>query len=401
MNPKKQKEKDRRRARKLSEEAWEAVNEGNLDLAEKIVRRAVAAQQDNPVLWLEQGEILGLRHKEAESADAYRAAISLAPTFAEAYSRLAALRFRQGFTSEAVFLQREAVQHAQDNSGFAEKLAAYESVLQSEKPQAMTTAAEPSETPDGERVLPEADPVGVWPTRLAAYDWVKLGERLTRQGCVVLERLMDAAECEQLCNLFDRDELFAKTRIMDQPDFGKGTYRYFRMPLPAVVDQLRRATYPHVARIANEWQHLLGETEEYPPEWEAFREVCHSAGQTTSTPILLKYEPGGFNALHRDLRGAVFFPIQMAVILSPRAEVDDVESVGFRGGEFLFCDVPERKKSLHREIAAGLGDAILFCTRDRLVKVGDIHGLQPVKHGVSRITAGTRFVLGVPFHEYR
>ena len=87
MNPKKQKEKDRRRARKLAEEAWEAVNEGNLDLAEKLIRRAVTAQQDNPVLWLEQGEILGLRHKEAESADAFRAAISLAPTFAEAYAR--------------------------------------------------------------------------------------------------------------------------------------------------------------------------------------------------------------------------------------------------------------------------------------------------------------------------
>jgi hypothetical protein len=28
-------------------------------------------------------------------------------------------------------------------------------------------------------------------------------------------------------------------------------------------------------------------------------------------------------------------------------------------------------------------------------------GLQPVKHGVAPISAGTRFVLGVPFHEYR
>jgi hypothetical protein len=97
----------------------------------------------------------------------------------------------------------------------------------------------------------------------------------------------------------------------------------------------------------------------------------------------------------------VFFPIQLAVILSPRAEDDDVEPAGFRGGEFLFCDVPNSKKTLRREIAAGLGDAVLFCTRDRLVRVGDIYGLQPVKHGVSRIAAGTRFVLGVPFHKYR
>ncbi len=44
---------------------------------------------------------------------------------------------------------------------------------------------------------------------------------------------------------------------------------------------------------------------------------------------------------------------------------------------------------------------VLFCTRDRLVAVGGVHGLQPVKHGVAPITAGTRLVLGVPFHEYR
>ena len=111
--------------------------------------------------------------------------------------------------------------------------------------------------------------------------------------------------------------------------------------------------------------------------------------------------PGGFNALHRDLRGAVFFPIQMAVVLSPRADPADPQATGFLGGDFLFCDVPAGKKARRREVAAGLGDAVLFCTRDRLVPVGGVHGLQPVKHGVTPIAAGTRFVLGVPFHEYR
>ena len=55
MTAKKQKEKDRRRARRLAEEAWEAAAEQNLDLAEKIIRRAVATQPDNPVLWNDQG----------------------------------------------------------------------------------------------------------------------------------------------------------------------------------------------------------------------------------------------------------------------------------------------------------------------------------------------------------
>jgi hypothetical protein len=63
--------------------------------------------------------------------------------------------------------------------------------------------------------------------------------------------------------------------------------------------------------------------------------------------------------------------------------------------------VPEGPKARRREIAAGLGDAILFCTRDRLVPIGGAYGLQPVKHGVARIEAGPRLVLGLPFHEYR
>ena len=55
MNPKKQKAKDGRRGRKLAEQAWDAAHAGNLDLAEKIIRRAVAAQPGNPVLWTDQG----------------------------------------------------------------------------------------------------------------------------------------------------------------------------------------------------------------------------------------------------------------------------------------------------------------------------------------------------------
>jgi hypothetical protein len=401
MNPKKQKEKDRRRARRLADEAWDAVNDGNLDLAEKIIRRAVLAQQDNPVLWNDQGVILGLRQNEAESADAFRAAISLAPTFAEPYARLAALRLRQGFTAEAVALQTLAVRHAPTHAGYAEQLAAYQALADSERPPPVTPPTQSASVLDPQVSSPTADPVGDWPRRMEAFDWQQLGDRLTRDGFIVLERLVDATTCEELSGLFDRDDLFAKTVVMDRPEFGQGVYRYFRAPIPAVVDQLRRAVYAHVARIANGWERLLGEPERFPPEWDAFREQCRQVGQTIPTPILLKYGPGGFNALHRDLRGSVFFPIQMAVVLSRRAEGHGPESGGFRGGEFLLCDVPERKKSRSRSVTAGLGDAVLFCTRDRLVRVGDIYGLQPVKHGLARITAGTRFVLGVPFHEYR
>ena len=217
----------------------------------------------------------------------------------------------------------------------------------------------------------------------------------------MIANLIDVETREQLRGMFDDDARFAKTVVMDRPEFGQGVYRYFAAPIPDVVDRIRRAMYRPIAVIANEWQRLLGEAELYPAEWTAFCDECRGAGQCTPTPILLKYGPGGFNALHRDLRGEVFFPIQMAVVLSPRADSDEAQGEGFAGGEFLFCDVPEGRRSHRRELPLGLGDAVLFCTRDRLMRVGGVYGLQPVKHGVAPITAGERFVLGVPFHEYR
>jgi uncharacterized protein len=404
MNPKKQKEKDRRRARKLAEQAWEAVHAGNLDLAEKVVRRAVVAQSDNPLLWNDQGMVLGLRGKEAEAAESFRTALTLAPTFAEPYAHLAALHVRQGFAREAVSLQAEAVKHAPQNVTYAEQLEAYRSLERqgiSSTPLPPLTEEQLATPPDRDDILQANTRGGEWTKRLAELDWHALGERLTRDGCVRIDGLVDPLTCERLRSHFDDDALFAKTVVMDRPDFGQGVYRYFRAPLPGAVEHLRRSVYPHVANIANGWQHLLGEPDRFPPGWDAFRDECRRGGQCTPTPILLKYGAGGFNALHRDLRGAVFFPIQMAVVLSPRADPSGLQADGFRGGEFLFCDVPEGKKARRREVAAGLGDAVLFCTRDRLIPVGGVYGFQPVKHGVAPITAGVRFVLGVPFHEYR
>jgi hypothetical protein len=393
MNPRKQKVKDRRRARKLAEQAWEAVDEGNLGLAERIIRRAVVAQPDNPVLWDDQGWILGLRDKPFEAVDAFRTALSLAPTFADAYAHLAVLRLMQGFISEAIVLQTQAVKHAPQNALHAERLEAYRALAGEETPQASPRAT------GQPLVSPAESRCGDWPRRLQSFDWDRLGLRVTRDGCVLIPGVVEASTCSELRDMFDDDALFARTVVMDRADFGAGVYRYFRAPIPNVVDQLRRALYPHVARIANGWQRLLSEPESYPSEWDDFREQCARAGQSKPTPILLKYGPGGFNALHRDLRGEVFFPIQMAVVLSPQADSSNPE--GFQGGEFLFCDVPQGKKSRRLEVAAGLGDMLLFCTRDRLVAVGGVHGLQAVKHGVAPIRAGTRFVLGIPFHEYR
>ncbi len=400
MNPKKQKEKDRRRARKLADEAWEAANADNLDLALKIIRRAVEAQPDNPVLWNDQGVLLTRQGNDMDAERCFRSALSLAPDYAEPYANLAAMRFRMGWLDEAVRLQTSAVQFAPDVPGHAERLEAYRAVAgEGEAKVDSSVRADPRE-PINPPSHPAAEgpTLAEWQERLNGLDWHALGKRLTRDGCLLLAGLMGAETCALLRSWFDNDSRFSKTVNMDRPDYGRGTYRYFRVP-PPVVDGLRRAVYPYAAHIANEWQQLLGEPDRFPEDWEGFRDICRAAGQSSPTPILLKYQPGGFNALHRDLRGEVYFPLQLAVVLSPCSA--DGAGEGFGGGEFVLCDVPEGEKSRRRTLTAGLGDAILFCTRDRLEAVGGTYGLQPVMHGVTPITGSDRYVLGVPFHEYR
>jgi hypothetical protein len=402
MNAKKQKAKERRRAGKMAAEAWEAVEAGNLDLAEKLIRRAATTQPDNARLWNDRGLILGLRGNEREADRGFRYAIRLARDFAEPYHHLAALRARQDRLDDAVALEADAVKWAPQNAEYAERLAAYRAEADRQRQETLArlpwTESAESAAPAIEPAAGTAEAAAQWAERLDRIDWDRLGEQLTREASAVLPALLDPDTCAEIGSWFDDDSRFVKTVVMDRPDFGEGVYRYFGPPIPAVVDGLRRAVYPRAARVANAWRRLLAEPEMYPPEWETFRDVCHRAGQTKSAALLLKYGPGGFNALHRDLRGRVFFPLQLAVVLSPRADQDPQ---GFQGGEFLLCDVPERPKARRREIAAGLGDAVLFATRDRPVRVGGAYGLQRVKHGAAKVTAGTRLVLGVPFHEYR
>ncbi len=399
MNPRKQRQKDRRRARKLAEQAWEAAEEGNPEMALRIIRRAIDANPGNPLLWNDLGLLLSCRD-DCEAAKAFQASLSLAPDLAEAYGHLAEIRVRQGLLREAVTLQTEAVRLAGDNQAYQDRLDAWRRLagdLESPAPAPVPMTAKTSDAacPLAESLRCEFPQLAA---RIGAVDWSAVEEELTARGYRFVPGLLTADECRRLRDCFDDDALFARTVVMNREQFGRGMYRYFEAPLPRLIDAIRRLVYPHVAPIANRWQRLLREDALFPMTWEAYCERCAAAGQSTPTPLLLKYEAGGFNALHRDLRGREYFPIQLVIVLSPEASA--AEPDGFTGGEFLLCDEPERKKSDRRSIPAGLGDAILFCTRARLVNVGGAYGLKSVRHGLTRVESGTRFALGVPFHEF-
>ncbi len=129
MNAKKLRDKIRRRASRMAQEAWEAAEENHIELAVRIIRRAVELNPANPALWHDQGTLLLELGQEEPAAQAFQAAIQLAPDFADAYVSLAAIRVRQGKMEQAVTLGREAVRHAPDLARHKDTLAGYEALL--------------------------------------------------------------------------------------------------------------------------------------------------------------------------------------------------------------------------------------------------------------------------------
>jgi hypothetical protein len=376
MGTKKQR-KARRRVEKNMEQAWQAFDAGDCALAEKLSRRAVDDGKINPRIWNEHGLMLQLCNQAEEAADAFRYAIAMAPNYSDALANLARLLLKLGQVAQAVRLQRRRVELDPSNTEAVELLHTFEALLPAPAPV-------------------EAKPPFAVTERTGRYDWSRIEAALTNEGCAHLPGLLDANECGELRSLFVHDHRFEHTVVCNDQR-GILTYRFFTPPLPELVAALRREFYFRLAPVANRWMEMLGGSAAlFPPELEAFAAVCADAGQRRSSPILLHYRRGGFNALHRDVVGSVFFPLQLAVTLGPANSPD---GSGGSGGEFMLADDGPGKKAI-ATIATGAGDAMIFCTRHRLAKVGGRYGLQAVHHGLTPVLADERYALGVPFHAY-
>jgi uncharacterized protein len=227
---------------------------------------------------------------------------------------------------------------------------------------------------------------------IPAIDWSAVGAQLDARGCAVLPGLLAPAACQELAELYSNDSRFRSRIVMSRHGFGQGEYKYFAYPLPPLIAGLRRALYPHLAPVANEWSRRLGAAQRYPPTLEAFLERCHAAGQVKPTPLLLQYGPEDFNCLHQDLYGEWVFPLQLTVLLS-QPDRD------FTGGEFVLTEQRPRMQSRVEVVPLGQGDAVVFAVHHR-----PAHGTRGdyrvnLRHGVSRVRSGRRHTLGVIFHD--
>ena len=228
--------------------------------------------------------------------------------------------------------------------------------------------------------------------RIDRIDWQAASASLDARGHAVVGPLLSARECATIARHFDEDARFRSTIEMGPKRYGEGRYRYYAYPLPEPIAALRGALYPPLAAIANDWRARLGDDERFPPELPAFLARCQAAGQERPTPLVLRYETGGYNCLHQDRYGDVAFPLQVAILLD-RPEAD------FEGGEFLLVEQRPRMQSRGHAIRLERGEAIIFPNAERPAEGTRGPYRMQVRHGVAELRSGRRRTLGLIFHD--
>src|SRR5262245_52599873 len=120
--------------------------------------------------------------------------------------------------------------------------------------------------------------------RVSGIPWKEVLQDLDAQGNAKIDRILNTDECRSLSDLYDSDEVFRSTVVMQRHGFGRGEYRYFNYPLPNIVASLRATVYPQLVGIANRWNEAMRSEVRYPDQLADYVQRCHQAGQKKPTP---------------------------------------------------------------------------------------------------------------------
>jgi len=228
--------------------------------------------------------------------------------------------------------------------------------------------------------------------KLAQLDWQNITKMMHQQGYMLLEQLLTESQCDLIKSHYDHPTLYRKTVNMQRYRFGLGEYRYFNYPLPHMIHQLRTQMYSYLMPIANAWFNMLNIETTFPENHQDFLFQCHQKGQLKATPLILKYDKNGFNTLHQDLYGEVYFPIQLVVFLNQ-------VNTDYQGGEFVLTQQIPRAQSKVTVLQPQKGDVVIFTTQFKPEKGLRGYYRINIKHGVSPLHQGERYTLGIIFHD--
>ena len=223
-------------------------------------------------------------------------------------------------------------------------------------------------------------------------DWNIISVQLNEHGYALVNNVITADKCDQLAKAYDQKHIYRKTINMERYRFGLGEYKYFNYPLPTIIEQIRHRVYPYLAPVANGWMRVLNINKHFPETHEELLNECYVHQQTRPTPLILRYDKGGYNTLHQDLYGDIYFPMQLVLFL-------DEPGKDYEGGEFVLIEQRPRAQSKAVVLKPGKGDMLIFTTNFRPVKGSKGYYRVNMKHGVSEVTSGRRHTLGIIFHD--
>jgi hypothetical protein len=270
--------------------------------------------------------------------------------------------------------------------------------------------------------------------RLAGIDWSRARSELAEHGSFTIERLLEPRRCAALRAWFELADLFQRSVDMAPRGYGVGTYRYFKEPLPEPAFTLRERLYAELLPLAREeistsrehsarGRRSTHSRSEWPDSLSEYFERCRAAGQRRGSSILLAYSRGGVNHPHRDIYGKLSFPYQAVLVLSARGK-------DFEGGDFLLStresDGASGEIERQRTLPLDCGDLCIFASRGyhagandttdprggSIEAAGDRATLErrslrhasersrwiEQKHGLTTVTNGERFALGLVLH---
>jgi hypothetical protein len=228
--------------------------------------------------------------------------------------------------------------------------------------------------------------------KLDSFDWKQITGQLNEKGYAQISGLLPASACDQLVKDYNDASRYRKVISMERYRFGLGEYKYFKYPLPALIEVIRKNLYSRLAPVANEWMKVLGIEKTFPSELQELLRLCHDNGQDKPTALILKYGEGGHNTLHQDMYGDVFFPMQAVLFLRKPGE-------DYTGGEFVLTQQVPRAQSKAIVLQPKQGDLLVFTTNFRPVKGTKGFYRANMKHGVSEVHQGNRYTLGIIFHD--
>jgi hypothetical protein len=228
--------------------------------------------------------------------------------------------------------------------------------------------------------------------QIETLDWRNIADGLNGSGNALLKGILIPRECEALKSLYAGDQGFRSRVVMSRHGFGRGEYKYFSYPLPAILQGLRTSLYERLVPIANQWNRQMAIDIQYPAKHSDFIERCHKAGQLRPTPLLLQYGTGDYNCLHQDLYGEHVFPIQVAFLLSEPEK-------NFTGGEFVLTEQRPRMQTRPEVVPLRQGDAVAFAVHHRPVQGTRGSYRVNLRHGVSQLRSGQRYTVGIIFHD--